>query len=313
MRNESHLFVAVHPLRPSLPARPCSSVLPAFSSFLPLLSRSLLLARALCVSPAHLLATPALPPLALSPCHFFPPSPTTSLRPNLSSPGGASFAPCCPYITVRYHCLCCTSSPDFHSGLSLLRYSDVPILSPGVKLYPKASQPGPPMWVSCVWHVCTVWPTEPPDGLIPCQQLRRTIAGLPVAGMAPPGEVCAKKKTQQQPQTEQPQPRGEQAKSEAGKAKQKVRRTKTRRGGRPARPGQAGHARAQQPGSPPEGRAVGGGRAPDPGRPTPRQEAPPAGTLMPPQQRAKPARKSARCGVGDGSPRPRPPAATASG
>ena len=46
-----------------------------------------------------------------------------------------------------------------------------------------------------------------------------------------------------------------------------------------------------------------GGRAPDPGRPTPRQEAPPPGSLMPPPMRAKPA----RCGVGDGSPRPHPP------
>ena len=35
--------------------------------------------------------------------------------------------------------------------------------------------------------------------------------------------------------------------------------------------------------------------------------APPPGTLMPPPQRAKPARKSARCGVGDESPRPHPP------
>ena len=39
----------------------------------------------------------------------------------------------------------------------------------------------------------------------------------------------------------------------------------------------------------------------------------PPGTLMPPPQRAKPARKSARCGVCDGSPRPYPPAPTASG
>ena len=31
------------------------------------------------------------------------------------------------------------------------------------------------------------------------------------------------------------------------------------------------------------------------------------GTLMPPPQRTKPARKSARCGVGDGSPRSHPP------
>ena len=34
---------------------------------------------------------------------------------------------------------------------------------------------------------------------------------------------------------------------------------------------------------------------------------PPPGALVPPPQRAKPARKSARCGVGDGSPRPPPP------
>ena len=40
------------------------------------------------------------------------------------------------------------------------------------------------------------------------------------------------------------------------------------------------------PGSPPRGRAVGNGRAPDPGRSTPRQEAPPGGTLMPPPQHA---------------------------
>ena len=45
----------------------------------------------------------------------------------------------------------------------------------------------------------------------------------------------------------------------------------------------------------------------DQGRPTPRQEAPPPGTLMPPPQRAKPARKSAWCGVGDRSPRQHPP------
>ena len=53
-----------------------------------------------------------------------------------------------------------------------------------------------------------------------------------------------------------------------------------------------------------EGPVVGGGRAPDPGRPGKRH--PPPGTLMPPPQRAKPARKSARCGVGEGSPRPEP-------
>ena len=38
---------------------------------------------------------------------------------------------------------------------------------------------------------------------------------------------------------------------------------------------------------PPRGRAVGVGRAPDPGCPTPRQEARPPGTLMPPPQHAR--------------------------
>ena len=57
----------------------------------------------------------------------------------------------------------------------------------------------------------------------------------------------------------------------------------------------------------PNRREVGGGRAPDPGRPTPRQEVPSPGALMPPPQRAKLARQSARCGVCDGSPRPHPP------
>ena len=52
---------------------------------------------------------------------------------------------------------------------------------------------------------------------------------------------------------------------------------------------------------------MGVGRAPDPGRPTPRQEAHPPGALVPPLQRATPARKSAPCGVGDGSPHPHPP------
>ena len=47
----------------------------------------------------------------------------------------------------------------------------------------------------------------------------------------------------------------------------------------------------------PNEREVGGGRAPVPGCPTPRQEAPPPGALVPPPQRAKPARKNARCGV----------------
>ena len=59
----------------------------------------------------------------------------------------------------------------------------------------------------------------------------------------------------------------------------------------------------------PQGRVVRRQRAPNPGRPTAKQEAPshPPGALVPPPKRAKSARKSARCGVGDGSPRPHPP------
>ena len=57
----------------------------------------------------------------------------------------------------------------------------------------------------------------------------------------------------------------------------------------------------------PQGWAAGRGRVPNPGRPTPRQEAPPPGALVPPPQCAKAARKSARCAVGVGSPHPHPP------
>ena len=57
----------------------------------------------------------------------------------------------------------------------------------------------------------------------------------------------------------------------------------------------------------------GGGERPTPDAPLPGKRRPPAGALVPPPQCAKPALKSARCGVGDGSPRPHPPAPTASG
>ena len=75
----------------------------------------------------------------------------------------------------------------------------------------------------------------------------------------------------------------------------------------PPRPHPATTASGKRaPAARPKGREVGGGGAPVPVRPTPRHEAPPPGALVPPQQRAKPARKSARCGVGDESLRPHP-------
>ena len=55
------------------------------------------------------------------------------------------------------------------------------------------------------------------------------------------------------------------------------------------------------------------GERPTPDAPHPGKRCPPPGTLIPPPQRAKPARKSARCEVGDGSPHTHTPAPTARG
>ena len=63
----------------------------------------------------------------------------------------------------------------------------------------------------------------------------------------------------------------------------------------------------EDPNSPPSGRAVGGGGAPDHRRPSQRWKALPGNALPPPPQRATPARKGARCGAGAGSPRPHRP------
>ena len=62
------------------------------------------------------------------------------------------------------------------------------------------------------------------------------------------------------------------------------------------------------PDSPPSGRAVGGGTAPDLRRPSRWWKTPPPrDTLPPPPQRATPARKGACCGAGAGPPRPHRP------
>ena len=62
------------------------------------------------------------------------------------------------------------------------------------------------------------------------------------------------------------------------------------------------------PNSPPSGRAVKGGTAPDLRHPLQMVEGtPPGDALPPPPQRATPARKAARCGAGAGSPRPHQP------
>ena len=58
--------------------------------------------------------------------------------------------------------------------------------------------------------------------------------------------------------------------------------------------------RAAGSGSPSQGRAVGGGRVPNHGHPSRKhEETPPPGTLVAPQQDARPARKNVHCGVGD--------------
>ena len=74
----------------------------------------------------------------------------------------------------------------------------------------------------------------------------------------------------------------------------------------PPRPHTCAHSTwVADPNSPPNGRAVGGGTAPDLRRPSPWWKAPPLGdALPPPPQRATPARKGARCGAGAGPPRP---------
>ena len=65
-------------------------------------------------------------------------------------------------------------------------------------------------------------------------------------------------------------------------------RDKVPRTAGPPRPHTAPMASGKRALSPrPKGRVVGGGRAPDPGHPTPRQEAPPPGPLMRPPQHAR--------------------------
>ena len=73
----------------------------------------------------------------------------------------------------------------------------------------------------------------------------------------------------------------------------------------PPHPNTRAHSKwVADPNSPPSGRAVGGGSAPDPRRPSQWWKAPPPGdALPPPPQRAMPARKGTRCGAGAGSPR----------
>ena len=75
-------------------------------------------------------------------------------------------------------------------------------------------------------------------------------------------------------------------------------------------PPQPPHPQPQDSGPRPHARKddwSGVGERPTPDAPHPGRRRPPPGTFMPPPQLAKPACKSARCGVGDGSPRPHPP------
>ena len=99
-----------------LPRRAAVSCVRARSfPFVPLVPRSSPFTRVLRVSPAPRFSTLALPPLTLSLCHVLSPLPTTSPCPNPASHGGASLALRRLYITVCYHCLCCTPSRVVHS------------------------------------------------------------------------------------------------------------------------------------------------------------------------------------------------------
>ena len=77
----------------------------------------------------------------------------------------------------------------------------------------------------------------------------------------------------------------------------------------PPRPHTRAHSTwAVDPDCPLHGRAAGGGQAPYLRRPSQQREAsPPRDALLPAPQRATPARKSARCGAGAGSPGPHQP------
>ena len=76
---------------------------------------------------------------------------------------------------------------------------------------------------------------------------------------------------------------------------------------RPHRP-HPGHTGRRTPAARSEGRAAGGGTAPDTRHPSQRWKAPPPGdALPPPPQRATPARKGARCEAGAGTTRPHRP------
>ena len=76
----------------------------------------------------------------------------------------------------------------------------------------------------------------------------------------------------------------------------------------PPRPHAAPTASGKRaPAARPKGRVVGVGERPTLDAPHPGRRRPPPGALVPPPQCAKPSRKSARCGVGDGSPCPQPP------
>ena len=76
--------------------------------------------------------------------------------------------------------------------------------------------------------------------------------------------------------------------------------------GAPMPPAPCEAKKCSGPRPPDQGRAVGGGRVPNPGRPSRRQETPPPGALLPPPGRATPPRKSVRCDIGDGPSRPHP-------
>ena len=98
-----------------------------FFFWLPLLSRSSLLTRALRVPPAPLCATPASPPRTLTPCHAIAPLPTSYLL----SPCGS-----CQYFSVRPHCLRRPFTRVCHPCVLRMPLSVVPTLFPRVVSHP---------------------------------------------------------------------------------------------------------------------------------------------------------------------------------
>ena len=151
------------------PARPCPSGSPAFSPCC-LSCCACGGSRALRVSAAHLFATPALPPLALTPCHVFSPLPTTSPRPFATRRGVA-----CTVLSEHY---CPLSLP------LLYIFPSIPLVD---FTYALLRCPYPFPWSQVVPECLLPWPTNVDEFRV--ARLRRVAHGA--SGLSHPWPALA--------------------------------------------------------------------------------------------------------------------------